>query len=100
MKSVKRTAEKSRNLAVIMQPSASRTTNPSALYPSSKLLDYYHSSACGLINLLFCAKPRPTISKTLVAPARIALLCALFERLQPTPRPTALPRAYLARRNI
>src|SRR5258705_13805574 len=28
-----------------MQPSASRTTNPSALYPSSKLLGYYHSSA-------------------------------------------------------
>jgi hypothetical protein len=40
-----------------MQPSASRTTKRSALYPSSKLLGYYHSSALRTDKPTFCAKP-------------------------------------------
>ncbi len=68
MKSVKRTAEKSRNLAVIMQPSASRTTNPSALYPSSKLLGYYHSSALRTDKPTFCAKLSSISSRSTNAP--------------------------------
>ena len=50
-KSVKRTDEKEKEIrVVIIQPSASRTKIPRTLYPSSKLLGYYHSSARGLIN--------------------------------------------------
>jgi CTP:molybdopterin cytidylyltransferase MocA len=44
-KSVKRTAEGVKGSIAIIQPSASRTTNPLALFPSSELLGYYHSSA-------------------------------------------------------
>jgi hypothetical protein len=36
-----------------MQPSASRTPNPSPLYPSSELLGYYHSSALRTDKLTF-----------------------------------------------
>ena len=53
MKSVKRTAEKVKDLAIFIQPSASRTTNPSAHYPSSELLGYYHPSALRTDYLLF-----------------------------------------------
>ena len=42
----------------IIQPSASRTTNPRAPIPSSKLLGYYHSSALRTDNPAFWAKPR------------------------------------------
>jgi hypothetical protein len=38
---------------IIIQPSASRTTNPRGPAPSSKLLGYYHRQLCGLITLLF-----------------------------------------------
>ena len=40
-------------LAGIMLPSASRTTNPSTPNPSSKLLGYYHSSALRTENYFF-----------------------------------------------
>src|SRR5258706_424702 len=40
-----------------MQPSASRITNPLALYPSSKLLGYYHSSALRTDKPTLCEKP-------------------------------------------
>jgi len=63
---VKRTVERVGDPAVIMQPSASRTTNPLALYPSSKLLGYYHRPLCGLINPLY-VKSRPW-SRLRVAP--------------------------------
>jgi hypothetical protein len=46
------------NLAVIIQPSVSRTPDPSALYPSSKLLGYFHSSALRTDKPTFCEKPR------------------------------------------
>jgi len=42
---------------IIIQPSASRTTNPRAPIPSSKLLGYYHSSALRTDNSTFWAKP-------------------------------------------
>ncbi len=42
---------------IIIQPSASRTTNPRAPIPSSKLLGYYHSSALRTDNYTFWAKP-------------------------------------------
>jgi len=43
---VKRTAEKTlEDLTLIIQPSASRTSNSSVPFPSSELLGYYHSSA-------------------------------------------------------
>jgi hypothetical protein len=42
---------------IIIQPSASRTTNPRAPTPSSKLLGYYHSSALRTDNSTFWAKP-------------------------------------------
>jgi hypothetical protein len=60
-KSVKRTAVKSRDLVVVVQPSASRRTNPSALYPSSKLLGYYHSSALRTDKPTLYAKPEFSI---------------------------------------
>jgi len=41
---------------IIIQPSASRTTNPRAPIPSSKLLGYYHSSALRTDNSTFWAK--------------------------------------------
>ena len=42
---------------IIIQPSASRTTNPPrAPIPSSKLLGYYHSSALRTDNSTFWAK--------------------------------------------
>jgi hypothetical protein len=42
---------------IIIQPSASRTINPCAPIPSSKLLGYYHSSALRTENSTFRAKP-------------------------------------------
>jgi hypothetical protein len=48
---VKRTAEKLEDLAVIAQPSASRTTNRSALYPCWATII---RPLCGLINLPLC----------------------------------------------
>ena len=57
MKSVKRTAERLRDLVVNIQSSASRTPHSSALYPSSELLGYYHSSALRTDKATFCAKP-------------------------------------------
>jgi len=41
----------------IIQPSASRTTNPLASFPSSKLLGYFHSSALRTDKSTFWAKP-------------------------------------------
>jgi len=38
---------------IIIQPSASRTTNPRVPIPSSKLLGYYHSSALRTDNSIF-----------------------------------------------
>jgi hypothetical protein len=45
---------------IIIQPSASRTTNPRAPIPSSELLGYNHSSALRTDNSTFWAKPRGT----------------------------------------
>jgi hypothetical protein len=42
---------------IIIQPSASRTTNLRAHTRSSKLLGYYHSSALRTDNSTFWAKP-------------------------------------------
>src|SRR6266404_2773159 len=42
---------------IIIQPFASRTTDPRAPIPSSKLLGYYHSSALRTDNYTFWAKP-------------------------------------------
>jgi hypothetical protein len=42
---------------IIIQPSASRTTNPRAPAPSSKLLGYYYPSALRTDNSTFWAKP-------------------------------------------
>src|SRR5438046_7664710 len=67
MKSVQRTAEKlERILMIIIQPSASRTTNPRTPIPSSKLLGYYHSSALRTDNSTFWAKP-PSVCRKLLA---------------------------------
>jgi hypothetical protein len=44
---------------IIIQPSASRTTNPRARIPSSKLLGYYLSSALRTDNSIIWAKPHP-----------------------------------------
>ena len=41
----------------IIQPSASRTTNTPAPFPSSELLGYYHSSALRTEKSTFWAKP-------------------------------------------
>ena len=58
MKSVKRTAEKARHLAVAtIQPSTSRTASLCPL-PSSKLLGYYHSSALRTDQESFSAQPQ------------------------------------------
>ncbi len=48
---------------IITQPSASRTTNPRAPIPSSKLLGYYHSSALRTDNSTFRAKPHYPLSR-------------------------------------
>jgi hypothetical protein len=46
----------------IIQPSASRTTNPRAPAPSSKLLGSYHSSALRTDNSTFWAKLRVSVT--------------------------------------
>jgi hypothetical protein len=50
---------------IIIQPSASRTTNPRAPIPSSKLLGYYHSSALRTDNSTFWAKSPHSIAPLL-----------------------------------
>jgi hypothetical protein len=52
--SAKRTAEKSRRSEAIIQPSASRTTSPTAFHPSDESLGYYHSSASRTAKPGFC----------------------------------------------
>jgi hypothetical protein len=54
-KSVKRAAGEQRTCRII-QSSASRTKHPSAPFPSSELLGYYHSSALRTGNLTFLGK--------------------------------------------
>src|ERR1700694_2568879 len=61
MKSVKRTAEKIRGSGCFIQPSASRTSNPLAPFPSSKLLGYCHSSALRTDKSTFRAKRARTV---------------------------------------
>ena len=111
--SVKRTDERDIRLSVSIQPSVSRTTKPSDLYPSSELLGYFHPSAlrtnrketgprpplCFLLTLFDLTDPdlpelraRPA-SASLVARQRGALVrgnlnpCAANQ----TPHPHALP---------
>ena len=57
--SVERTAEKNRKLGANFQPSAARTAYPSAVYPSSKLLGYYHSSALRTNNSIMVSNANP-----------------------------------------
>jgi hypothetical protein len=56
---------------VIIQPSASRTTNPRAPAPSSKLLGYYHPSALRTDNSTFWQSPiNPTLKIATLRPGR------------------------------
>jgi hypothetical protein len=65
---------------IIIQPSASRTTNPRAPIPSGKLLGYHHSSALRTYNSTFWAKPHD--SQRLRLP-RLTLTDDLLELLPP-----------------
>jgi hypothetical protein len=64
---------------IIIQPSASRTTNLRAHTPSSKLLGYYHSSALRTDNSTFWAKPRERVSEFDLNDSNFQTLTELIE---------------------
>jgi hypothetical protein len=64
---------------IIIQPSASRTTNPCAPIPSSKLLGYYHSSALRTENSTFRAKPHQPSSEVVFTSDTAGLLNIFFD---------------------